>query len=81
MTRAPDIVLDTRGEVCPIPVIKTADAIRTLPPGGVVLVISDDPAIAFDLPAWARSAGCACEPAGHDGREFRFEVSKEDTPT
>lgn len=73
-SREPDIVLDTRGDVCPVPVIKTADAVRSLPAGGVVLVISDDPAIEFDLPAWARSAGYACELVDAEEKAWTYRV-------
>lgn len=51
------VVIDTRGTFCPVPIIKTSEAIRNLDSGGVVEVISDDPAVEFDMPAWCRSMG------------------------
>ena len=53
----PHFVLDTRGTFCPVPIIKTSEAIRNLEPGHIVEVISDDPAIESDLPAWCKSTG------------------------
>ncbi len=76
MGAEPDIVIDARGEFCPVPVIRTADAVRGLPEGGSVLVISDDPAIEFDLPAWGRSAGCSCELEQRDGSARTYHVQK-----
>ena len=76
MTGAPDIVIDVRGEVCPVPVIRTSDAIRGLPVGGTVLVIADDPAIGIDLPAWCHSNGHEAERIARDGDEYRYLVRK-----
>ncbi|MDH4036064.1 MAG: sulfurtransferase TusA family protein [Candidatus Krumholzibacteria bacterium] len=70
------VVVDARGEFCPVPVIRTSDAVKALPPGGTVLVIADDPAIEFDLPAWARSAGQECSLVRIDGRDFHYAVKK-----
>lgn len=48
-------VLDTSGLVCPLPIIKTADAMRTVPLGQVLLIISTDFGILEDMPAWCTS--------------------------
>lgn len=50
--------LDTRGLLCPVPIIKLAERMRAEPPGATVRILSDDPGIAVDLPAW-------CEGHGH----------------
>jgi TusA-related sulfurtransferase len=71
-----DILVDVRGEFCPVPVIRTSDAIRQLPVGGTVLVIADDPAIAIDLPAWCHSNGHEGERVSRDGNEYRYLVRK-----
>jgi tRNA 2-thiouridine synthesizing protein A len=70
----PDVVVDARGEFCPVPVIRASDAVRSLPPGRSLMVIADDPAIEFDLPAWARAAGHRVEEVSREGREFRYRV-------
>ena len=41
----PDRSLDTLGLYCPIPIIKTAEAIGEMEPGQVLEVLSDDPGI------------------------------------
>ncbi|UCG52014.1 MAG: sulfurtransferase TusA family protein [Candidatus Latescibacterota bacterium] len=53
----PNMIVDTRGLFCPMPVIKTSEALKKLDPGSVVEVISDDPAIELDMPAWCDSQG------------------------
>lgn len=52
---APDHTLDTSGLVCPLPIIKTADAMRGVAGGEVLLVISTDFGILDDIPAWCTS--------------------------
>jgi len=52
-----DLVLDTVGFYCPVPIIKTSAQIREMMPGQVLEVLSDDRVILVDMPAWCRSAG------------------------
>ena len=52
-----DDTLDTVGFYCPVPIIKTAERVRTLEPGQVLEVLSDDRVILIDLPAWCTSTG------------------------
>ena len=60
MTRAPDIppdrTLDTIGLFCPIPIIKTAEAVKEMAVGEVLLVRADDRGVLVDLPAWCKMA-------------------------
>jgi tRNA 2-thiouridine synthesizing protein A len=51
-------ILDVRGLLCPIPVLRTAQRMRELPPGARLEVVGDDPAIVEDMPVW-------CERTGH----------------
>lgn len=50
-------VLDTRGLYCPVPILRTREKLRHLAPGSVVDVLSDDPVILEDMPAFCRSHG------------------------
>jgi TusA-related sulfurtransferase len=51
----PTLTLDTSGLLCPIPIVKTAAAVRGLEVGQVVLVIATDPGIATDMPMWCKA--------------------------
>jgi tRNA 2-thiouridine synthesizing protein A len=53
----PDLLLDSRGRRCPLPVIDLARALPGVPVGGVLAVLADDPAAAVDIPAWCRLRG------------------------
>ena len=52
----PDRTLDTVGLFCPVPIIKTAKAMKEMHAGEVLLLVSDDRGILVDLPAWCRMA-------------------------
>ena len=49
--------LDCRGKRCPLPIIELSKKIKESELGQEVLLISDDPATAADLNAWARMTG------------------------
>lgn len=50
----PELDLDCRGLRCPLPVIELARRIGEVPTGGVVGVVTRDPAARVDVPAWCR---------------------------
>lgn len=52
-----DKVLDCSGLLCPMPVIRTSQAIRELAPGQVLKVIATDSGFHNDIEAWARQTG------------------------
>ena len=49
--------LDTRGLLCPMPVIKTQNKIKTMESGETLLVIATDPGVKQDIPTWCRING------------------------
>ncbi|MFQ5511738.1 MAG: sulfurtransferase TusA family protein [Candidatus Krumholzibacteriia bacterium] len=71
-----NIVIDTRGLFCPVPIIKASDAMRVIEKDAAVEVISDDPAIEFDLPAWCESHGHRIESSAVEGEVRRYVVRK-----
>ncbi len=52
-----DKSLDCVGLYCPMPIVKTASAIRELKKGEVLEVLADDKGIKEDMPAWCRITG------------------------
>lgn len=51
------IELDARRLMCPMPVIKTQNIIKTLSSGDNVRVTCTDPGVMHDIPAWCRING------------------------
>lgn len=54
--------LDTRGLLCPLPVIRTQDFIKKRKSEGAqagvqILVVASDPGVLHDIPAWCRIHG------------------------
>lgn len=49
--------LDARRILCPLPVIRTQDAVAKLSPGDVLRVIATDPGVVYDIPAWCKVHG------------------------
>lgn len=74
-----DYQLDARRLLCPMPVIRTQDRIKTLAPGDHLEVVCTDPGAANDVPAWCRINGhrvLALEERG-DEVVIRIEVGAE----
>ena len=63
---------------CPVPIIKLSEAIRNVDAGCVVELISDDPAIEFDLPAWCQSTGHNVVSQLRSGEDFVYRVGKKE---
>lgn len=55
----PTETLDVKGKNCPMPVIKTKQAIDDVEPGGVLEVIATDPGSMSDIEGWANSTSTA----------------------
>jgi tRNA 2-thiouridine synthesizing protein A len=68
--------LDASGLACPMPVVRTRQAIDELSAGDVLEVISTDRGSLRDLPAWAEATGNRLiEQREEDGR-FTFLIEK-----
>ena len=50
-------VLDARGLLCPMLIVKIAKAMKGLEPGDVLRVLATDRGSIADVPAWAGSTG------------------------
>jgi len=48
------VVIDTKNLLCPMPVIRTQDAISNLQSGDTLSVLTTDPGSKIDIPTWCR---------------------------
>ena len=71
MTRAR---LDARRLLCPLPVIRVQDCVKTLPPGAWLDVVATDPGAAQDIPVWCRLNGHKVESLRVEGYEVRITI-------
>jgi tRNA 2-thiouridine synthesizing protein A len=77
MTRPrPDRTIDTSGAYCPVPMLETNRAIKTMQAGEVLEVISTDLGSKMDIPAWCGRTGNRLLYSESDGKTFRFYVRK-----
>ncbi len=51
------VQLDARGLKCPMPIVKTAQAIKGIASGELLEVLATDPGSVADFGAWSRSTG------------------------
>ncbi len=52
-----DLVVDCTGMACPLPVVKTAQAIKNLARGQVLELLATDPGVEPDMRAWSSRTG------------------------
>ncbi|MHB8400369.1 MAG: sulfurtransferase TusA family protein [Candidatus Limnocylindrales bacterium] len=67
-----DQQVDARGLSCPMPIVRTAQAMKTLSSGRVIEVLATDPGSVKDFTAWARTTGNEILEATSDGSVYRF---------
>jgi tRNA 2-thiouridine synthesizing protein A len=68
--------LDAKGLKCPMPIVKTAQAIKTVPSGDLLEVLTTDPGAVADFAAWSRATGnVLVEQSAVDG-VYRFVLRR-----
>ena len=81
MTSASKVVnvdeqIDCTGLFCPMPIVKTREALRDMAPGQVLEMLSDDPASDADMKSWAQRSRNELIGVSRDGAVHRFLVRK-----
>jgi len=69
-------VLDLKGLLCPLPVVKMARAIKEVEIGQTIEAFATDPGVMADIPAWARSTGHEMVVLEKLDKQFRFVVRR-----
>ncbi len=72
----PDLELDLRGLLCPMPMVKVSQNISKVPVGGTVRAVATDAGSMADIPAWAKSTGNEVVQAEKVGSEYVFLVKR-----
>lgn len=66
--------VDARGLSCPMPIVKTAQAIKPLASGALVEVLATDSGSVKDFAAWSRTTGHELVEQSVDGAVYRFVI-------
>jgi TusA-related sulfurtransferase len=72
----PVVELDLRGSVCPGPTGDTLAALKDLPAGGKLAVISDYLPARQTIPRLVEQRGYSWQMSEDDGKTFRMEITK-----
>ena len=59
-----EIILDTQGLSCPLPILKAKRTLNGLPEGALLRVLATDPVTKRDFPAFCRQTGHELVAAG-----------------
>jgi len=70
------VTVDARGLSCPMPIVKTAQAVKGLAAGALVEVLATDPGSLKDFAAWTRSTGNAIVEQTQDAGVYRFVIRR-----
>lgn len=71
-----DRTLDCLGLFCPMPIVKTREALREMAVGQVLEMLSDDPASDADMRSWARRTGNELLEVTKNAAVYHFLVRK-----
>jgi tRNA 2-thiouridine synthesizing protein A len=76
MSQAIAVTLDLKGLSCPLPIVKTAQAMKETASGDLVEALATDPGSVADFAAWCKTTGNELiEHTNADG-VFRFVIRK-----
>ena len=68
--------IDARGLSCPMPIVKTAQAVKAIPSGAVVELLATDVGSIKDVAAWCRATGNELIEQTSDGAVYRFVIRR-----
>ena len=73
---AVDRDVDARGQMCPMPIITLAKAMREIAPGQVIAITATDQGAKRDIPAWAQKTGHTLLDVTEEGDVLTFYLRK-----
>jgi len=76
MSTAISVHLDLTGLTCPIPIVKTAKAVKELQPGELIEALATDPGSVADFAAWSRSTSNELVEHSEQDGVYRFVIRK-----
>jgi tRNA 2-thiouridine synthesizing protein A len=68
--------LDLKGLSCPLPIIKTAQAVKQMASGDLIEIVATDPGSVPDFEAWCRTTGNELVERTEESGVYRFLVRK-----
>jgi len=70
------LMVDARGLSCPMPIVKTAQAVKTIPSGAALELLATDGGSIKDVAAWCKATGNELIEQTSDGAVYRFVIRR-----
>jgi len=71
-----DQLLDVKGLNCPLPILRAKKALKDVPAGGTLQVLSTDPGAVKDFEAFCRTTGNELVESKQDNDIFSFVIKR-----
>jgi len=71
-----DVLLDCSDLLCPMPIVKTAKAMKEMQSGAILKMIATDAGSPPDIAAWSRQTGNELLLSTTEGEKFVFFLKK-----
>jgi tRNA 2-thiouridine synthesizing protein A len=71
-----DVLVDARGLACPMPLVKTRQALMIMEPGATVCVLATDPAAPADFDEYVEISGHLLERSDREQETFVIVLRK-----
>jgi tRNA 2-thiouridine synthesizing protein A len=68
--------IDARGLSCPLPIVKTAQAMKAMASGATVELLATDHGSIKDVAAWCKATGNTLLEQTSDGAVYRFVIRR-----
>ena len=68
--------VDAKGLSCPMPIVKTAQAMKTVAPGALIEVVATDAGSVKDFAAWAKTTGNELVESSAERGVYRFVLRR-----
>ena len=76
MSESIAFTVDAKGLSCPMPIVKTAQAAKTVESGSLLEVLATDPGSSRDFAAWTRTTGNELVEQSVSDGVFRFVIRR-----
>jgi tRNA 2-thiouridine synthesizing protein A len=71
-----ETVLDAKGLNCPLPILKAKKALKDVPAGSTLRVLTTDPGSMADFAAFCRTTGNELVESRQDGESYNFLIKR-----
>jgi tRNA 2-thiouridine synthesizing protein A len=69
-------LVDARGLSCPMPIVRTAQAVKNIPSGAAIELLATDAGSIKDVAAWCKATGHELIEQTSDGSIYRFVIRR-----